>query len=85
MSDKVNIDQFRGILYRPTPRINNKIVDYELSILTPQNSTMHSIPREELLENVQNNVNRYRAERDAGPEGIVGHKSAIIKTALRNK
>jgi hypothetical protein len=85
MSDKVNIDQFRGILYRPTPRLNEKIVDYELSIRTPQNSTLHSIPREELLETAQRNINRYRSERDAGPEGIADRKAGIIKTALQRK
>lgn len=85
MSDKVNIDQFRAILYRPTPRLNEKIVDYELSIRTPQNSTMHSIPREELLEKAQREINRYRDERDAGPEGVADRKAGIIKTALQRK
>lgn len=85
MSNKVNIDQFRSVLYRPTPRLNAKIVDYELSIRTPQNSTLHSIPREELSEMAQRSVNQYRSERDAGPEGIVGKEAGIIQSALRHK
>lgn len=85
MSNKVNIDQFRSVLYRPTPRLNAKIVDYELSIRTPQNSTLHSIPREELSEMAQNAVNRYRSERDAGPEGIADKEAGIIKSSLRRK
>ena len=85
MSDKVSIDQFRGALYRPTPRLVNKIVDYELSTRDPKTSTHHSIPREELAQSMQNNVNRYRSERDAGPEGIADKKAGVIKAALRHK
>jgi hypothetical protein len=33
----------------------------------------------------QNAVNRYRSERDAGPEGIADKKAGIIKSALRRK
>lgn len=85
MRDKISIDQFRGILYRPTPRLANKVVDYELSIRDPKTSTHHAIPREELLENVQNALNQYRDERDAGPEGVADKKAEVIKSAIRHK
>lgn len=85
MSDKVNVDQFRSILYRPTPKLANTMVDYELAVRDPKTSTHHSIPREELVDSMQKNINRYRAERDAGPKGIVEHKATVIKNALRNK
>lgn len=85
MQDKVSIDQFRAIIYRSTPRLVNKIVDYELSIRDPKTSTHHSIPREELAQSMQNSVNRYRSERDAGPEGIADKKAGVIKAALRHK
>lgn len=51
--DKINIDQFRAVIYRPTPRLANAIVDYELSIRDPKKSTHHSIPREELVSDIQ--------------------------------
>jgi len=61
------------------------LVDYELSIRDPKTSTHHSIPREELLSDMQRGINRYRSERDAGPEGIADKKAGVIKKALLYK
>jgi hypothetical protein len=83
--DKINIDQFRAVIYRPTPRLANAIVDYELSIRDPKKSTHHSIPREELVSDIQRSLNRYRDERDAGPEGISEHKASVIRSAISKR
>lgn len=83
MSDKINIFQFRGLIYRPTPRVAGLVADHLLRSVNPETSNLHRMPRETMVRHAQDALNRYRDKRDAGPEGIEQDYADWIGQAIR--